>query len=329
MASSFSRLIDQTPGHPAGHPEDARHILAASSLTDEPIRVLKDGDTFVLFDQHGDIRPGRNGEEALYHDGTRYLSRLALELEGARPFFLSCNISDDNDQLSVALTNPDLCRDGRVYLPLGSLHFALKKFLWLGACYQELRVENHGTEHAEATLTLQFAADFADIYEVRGLKRKARGEDLEPEVTDRRVVLRYRGLDGVVRSTRLQFTPPPDQLDASQAQLHVSLLPRQAAIFYLAVGCERESAAHPLLHFDIARLPFKENLESHKALACRIEAANGQFNAWVKRSAADLHMMTTRLPTGPYPYAGVPWSILRSVATGSSQLWNVCGMNRD
>jgi len=311
MASSFPRLIDQTPGqraaHSAVHPEDARHILAASSLTDEPIRVLKEGDTFVLFDQYGDIRPGRNGEEGLYHDGTRYLSRLVLELEGARPFFLSSSIRDDNDQLSVTLTNPDLCRDGRVYLPLGSLHFGLKKFLWLGACYQELRIENHGTEHAEATLSLQFAADFADIYEVRGLKRKARGEDLEPEVSDSRVVLRYRGLDGVLRSTRLQFTPPPEQLNATSAQLRVSLLPRQAAVFYLAVGCEREAAAHPLLHFDNARLAVKENLESHKALACRIEAGNGQFDEWVKRSASDIHMLTTMLPTGPYPYAGVPW----------------------
>ena len=36
-------------------------------------------------------------------------------------------------------------------------------------------------------------------------------------------------------------------------------------------------------------------------------ASNGQFNAWVNRALSDLHMMTTSLPTGPYPYAGVPW----------------------
>ena len=304
MADPLPHLVKQ-PAY--SRPEDAHHILADSSLTDEPIRVLKQGDTFALFDQYGDIRPGKNGEAGLYHDGTRFLSRLALELEGARPFFLSSTIRDDNDQLTVALTNPDLCREGRVYLPLGSLHLGLKKFLWTGVCYQELRIENHGMRSAEVAVALQFAADFADIYEVRGLKRKARGEDLEPEVTDGRVTLRYRGLDGVVRRTLLQFTPRPALLDDTRAQFNVSLLPRQTAVFYLAVGCERGSASQSLLHFDQARSAARANLDAQKERFCRIEAPNGQFNAWVKRAASDLHMMTTMLPTGPYPYAGVPW----------------------
>ena len=310
MADSLADLV----GLPAyKRPEDAHHILADSSLTDEPIRVLKHGDTFALFDQHGDIRPVKNREQGLYHDGTRFLSRLVLELEGARPFFLSSTIRDDNDQLTVALTNPDLCRDGRVYLPLGSLHLGLKKFLWCGVCYQELRIENHGMQPADVELTMQFAADFADIYEVRGLTRKARGEDLKPEVTDGRVTLRYQGLDGIVRRTLLQFTPRPAVLDAARAHFHVSLLPRQAAAFYLAVACDREPASHPtlhfsqLLHFDQARSAARADLDEQKAQSCRIEAPNGQFSAWVNRAASDLHMMTTLLPTGPYPYAGVPW----------------------
>src|SRR6202451_3281369 len=138
MADSLAHLVGQSSPN---RPEDAHHILADSSLTEGPIRVLKHGDTFVLFDQYGDIRPGKNGTEGLYHDGTRFLSRLVLELEGARPFFLSSTIRVDNDQLTVALTNPDLCREGRVYLSLGSLHLRLKKFLWRGVCHQELHVE--------------------------------------------------------------------------------------------------------------------------------------------------------------------------------------------
>ena len=76
MADSLPHLVKQ-PAY--SRPEDAHHILADSSLTDEPIRVLKQGDTFALFDQYGDIRPGKNGEEGLYHDGTRFLSRLIME----------------------------------------------------------------------------------------------------------------------------------------------------------------------------------------------------------------------------------------------------------
>ncbi len=303
MANSVTHLVTTT----TNHSEDARHILADSSLTDKPIRILKHGDTFVVFDQYGDIPAGKTGEEGLYHDGTRFLSLLSLELEGARPLFLSSTIRDDNDQLTVTLTNPDLCREGRVYLPLGSLHIGLKKFLWQGICYQELRIENHGTQPAEVNLTMQFAADFADIYEVRGLKRKARGDDMAPEVNEGRVTLKYWGLDGLVRRTVLQFTPPPASLDAAQAQFHVALMPKREAVFYLAVACEKGVTSQQVLHFDQAAAAIGADLDAQKRQACRIEGSNGQFNAWVRRAASDLHMLTTKLPTGPYPYAGIPW----------------------
>ena len=38
-----------------------------------------------------------------------------------------------------------------------------------------------------------------------------------------------------------------------------------------------------------------------------IRTSNEQFNNWLRRSQADLAMMVTRTPFGPYPYAGVPW----------------------
>src|ERR1700704_2778058 len=110
--------------------QNPNQILAVSSLADERRRVLKHGDTFAVFDHYGDIKPGGMGEEGLYHEGTRYLSCLVLELEGHRPFFLSSTIRDDNDQLAVNLTNPDFLENGEVSLTLGTLHLGLKKFLW-------------------------------------------------------------------------------------------------------------------------------------------------------------------------------------------------------
>src|SRR5262245_51311438 len=177
------------------------HILASSSLADERTRVLKHGDTFAVFDHYGDIKPSGLGEEGLYHDDTRYLSCILLELAESRPFFLGSTVRDENDHLAVALTNPALLRDGRARVPLGTLHLALKKFLWRGSCYQQLWVKNHGLVPVDTSFTLHFAADYVDIFEVCGHQRHARGEDLRPEVVGSRVVLGYRGLDGVARRT--------------------------------------------------------------------------------------------------------------------------------
>src|SRR5271165_5008991 len=118
------------------------HILAASSLADERTRVLKHGDTFAVFDHYGDITPGGLGEQGLYHQGTRYLSCLAMDLDDQPPFFLGSTVRDENDQLSVALTNPDRIRDGHIEVPLGTLHLAVRTLIWESACHWRLRVKN-------------------------------------------------------------------------------------------------------------------------------------------------------------------------------------------
>jgi glycogen debranching enzyme len=40
---------------------------------------------------------------------------------------------------------------------------------------------------------------------------------------------------------------------------------------------------------------------------CQIHTSNEQFNDWLNRSSADLHMLISKTPEGLYPYAGVPW----------------------
>jgi glycogen debranching enzyme len=282
------------------------HIIAAASLADERTRVLKHADTFAVFDHYGDIKHGGLGEEGLYHDGTRHLSCFILDLQGQRPFFLNSVIRDENDQLTVTLTNPDMMCGGD-WAPLGTLHIELRKFLWQGALYQQLHVKNHGLTAIDASIVFHFAADFADIFEVRGMKRIARGADLPSALSCDRVVLAYRGLDGVTRRSVFQFFPKPAELTASSARLALDLEPQQHATFQLVIACEREITAQPWLAFHKARAEADSDLERYNARSCHLHSSNEEVNSWLKRAVSDLHMMTTDLPTGPYPYAGVPW----------------------
>src|SRR3954447_13011683 len=116
---------------------DRHYILATSSRTDDRTRVLKYGETFAVFDRFGDVQPVGLGEQGLYHDGTRFLSRLELRVGGRRPLLLSSTVKKDNDLLTVDLSNPDLMdQAGEVILPRGALHVFRTKFLYREACHE-------------------------------------------------------------------------------------------------------------------------------------------------------------------------------------------------
>src|SRR5262245_13880792 len=175
---------------------DRYYIQATSSRTDDRTRVLKHGDSFAVFDRFGDVQPVGLGEQGPYDEGTRYLSRLELRLGGRRPLLLSSTVKKENDLLTVDLTNPDLVdQQGNVLLPHGQIHVFRTKFLWDGTCYERLRVSNFGLGPVETDLSLSFAADFVDIFEVRGFKRAQHGRRLDDLVEGETVLLGYEGLD--------------------------------------------------------------------------------------------------------------------------------------
>ncbi len=88
-------------------------------------------------------------------------------------------------------------------LARGALHIYRTKILTESTCYDRLTVHNYGERALELDLKFEFAADFADIFEVRGATRRRRGS-IDPEkVEDRAVTLAYTGLDGIGRETRV------------------------------------------------------------------------------------------------------------------------------
>jgi glycogen debranching enzyme len=287
--------------------EDRFYILASSSLADDRRLVLKQGETFGVFDHYGDVKPIGLGEEGVYHDGTRYLSALVLRLGAERPLYLSSTVKEDNALLAVDLTNPDVSADGRVLIPRGTLHFARTRFLWQGVCYERLHVRNYGLDPVTAAFTLHFAADFADIFEVRGTKRPRRGRRLPDQVSESAVALAYEGLDGVTRRARLAFDPPPAALAADEARFAVDLPPGGETFITITLTCAWDGAAPAPMAFDAALGDATRDLAATRARLCHVYTANEQFNDWLHRAAADVGMMSTHTPHGPYPYAGVPW----------------------
>jgi len=117
--------------------------------------------------------------------------------------------------------NPDVYRDG-VFLPRGSVHLFRSKFLWQDVCYDKLRLANFHSYPIKTSISLEFAADYADIFQVRGTKREFTGEMLPPIVEEDRVVLSYRGRDGNCGARGWNF---PRFLSVYRNTLSASLCP--------------------------------------------------------------------------------------------------------
>lgn len=283
------------------------YVLATSAVSGTSKRVLKQGDTFAVFDRYGDVRTFGKTEQGVYHNGTRFISRMELLFEGKRLLLLSSNIQQNDLLFTVDLTNPDIFDGDRRTLASGDLHVARSKFLHEGVCHELLRFTNFGEDEARFTIELRFDADFVDVFEVRGMRRKARGKRFEPRVEGSAIVIGYAGLDGVERETRFDLSPAPTGLDGSGATYSFSLGQREQAQIILRAVCVIKGERTDVLETDSAFARVSAEAKRMERSCCQLETSNELFNTFLKRATADLRMLATRTDDAYYPYAGIPW----------------------
>jgi glycogen debranching enzyme len=268
-------------------------------------RNLKHDDTFAVVDSHGDIGASAGGSDGLFHLDTRYLSRFEFLFDGMELLLLGSNVRDDNSVLTVDLTNPDIYVDKKLVLQRDVLHITRTVFLWRAAAYQRFRIHNHGGENVTFRLSFTFSNDFADIFEVRGIRRERRGL-AKARVTDRNnVVLSYNGLDDKPRISELTFDPPPTELTSSAASYTIDLNPGGRYSLFATVTCDGSGGtrAAPFFRGLISAARASKEVSASTA---SVETSNDLFNRILCRSMADLRMLITQTDQGPYPYAGLP-----------------------
>jgi glycogen debranching enzyme len=287
--------------------KDQYYVRASSALADDRTRVLKYGDTFAVFNRYGDIEAFGPSQFGLFHADSRHLSRFTMRVNQQQALLLSSTIREDNSFLSVDLTNLDSPVHSDDTVPRGTVHIFRLQFLREASCYQQIRLLNYGLQPVRLSLLLQFDADFSDIFEVRGTKRVRKGDRLPDTVEGDAAILGYKGLDGVVRRTRLEFQPRPASLTAREARFQITLEPKEAESIYTTVSCERNPGRKRFEPFPAAFRGLRHDFDRTGIDECRITTTSESFTAWLTRSAADLRMLMEGNPEGPYPYAGVPW----------------------
>ncbi|GIX28153.1 MAG: amylo-alpha-1,6-glucosidase [Burkholderiales bacterium] len=284
------------------------YIPATSSLAERRPRTLKHGDTFAMFDHYGDLVAAEHSPEGIFHQDTRYLSKLAFTIQGRRPLLLSSTVQNNNAVLNVDLTNPDVFEGGVLVLPKDTIHVSRAKFLWESACYEMLVIRNYGDQRLQVHVALDFDADFADLFEVRGFRRGRRGRIMAEVLDPRTVTFSYGALDGLPRRTRLCFDPAPDQLRAERAEFVFDLEPKERRPVFVTVQCLVGERPLPRQEgFFSAMRQARKALVGAAARAAAVETSNSVYNEVLCRSMADITMLVTDTPQGAYPYAGIPW----------------------
>jgi glycogen debranching enzyme len=306
-------------------PAEPNDLLGYADPSDRPEasgvekRVLKAGNLFLVANRLGDIWPPGSRDLGLFLTDTRHLSAWKLHVQGGPPLCLSSQVSADYvaqvDLTVTSLHTGDLL--GKE--PINYVHLRRDQLidgLWI----DRFVLTNFLGRPIEYWIELEWAADFADVFEIRGAHRQQRGRYYTPEVTGDHVTLRYLGLDNRTYSTivRVRGVDHPDdgriaparlaELTGRSARIAFHLEPDEKTEVTFEVSCHvgEPEVRHPRPFAAMAR-------ETHRAYsqwamsATRFSSSDDLLDRALEQGVADLKALQVEHFGGRVVSAGIPW----------------------
>ncbi len=270
--------------------------------------ILKQNDVFAASELDGDIPADNEDGLGLYRSDTRFLSAYELRINGARPILLSSSV----DRAYVAtfqLVNPALGEAGQFgYIPKQTLSIRRTRFVHNGM-HERIGLQNWNAHPVQVELQLNFAADFLDIFEVRGYHRPQEMGRREPVArTADGLRYDYLGLDQLQRRTEICFDPMPDQA-GDAATFHLELAAQERFILLVDILPQLGGEAEPDgFHFDRALESLEHTYGGWNATCTDYGTDNEVLDSeLIWRNREDLRVLCDDRSTGLFPTAGLPW----------------------
>lgn len=281
------------------------HISSDAVNSAEVNIVLNYSNTFAVFDRSGNIHPHGKMVQGIYHEGTRFINTMMLNINGEKPLLLSGSIKEGNSIYSADLTNPML---KKCNIQENAVHIERHQFVREGAFYEEIKILQYEPTSCSFDLTLDFDGDFKDIFEIRGIKRKVEANNVYPVYHDEYFETTYLGLDGIERSFEVHFQSDVNYtLEKNRAVFEVLLIPKKETTIHYCIHFLTGNEKKDTISYPEAKALNKLESNQSKTLFSDIKTSNTQFNHWLYRSEKDFISLLSQTDYGKYPYAGVPW----------------------
>jgi glycogen debranching enzyme len=274
--------------------------------------VVKNGEFFMCSGRDGDVTPDPTTGEGLYAFDTRFLSELCLTIGGLRPIALSSS-AHQGFEAFIDATNANISADDGPNISQMELNLRRSRLVWEGV-HERIEVTNFGPTPTTTELRVSMAADFADIFEVRGvIKRSPVGRNIAPTTGEEGVSFGHVGQDDVRRETSVTFDPLPARVDIEDqravAVWPIALEPRRRATVDLQIACLLDDNRASGVPFSVAVTRSETEAEEWIASSTSIETSNRMFNRLLGATMRDLYALQTPMNGGRITAAGIPWYV--------------------
>ena len=292
---------------------DARDLEGAPLVpaeAREELLALKSGATFVCTRPDGDIRAGRASGEGLYARDTRHLSELRLTVGGLPPVLLSSSMQSGHHAV-INATNPALPSAGGE-VPQETLN--VRRTVLIADClYYRVRVRSFRPERVATTVEVLLGADFADVFEVRGMERRTSGRLLEPTRDGDRLRFGYESEDGERRETLVELSPAPTRVGIDRVRVRVAwdveLAPGEAVTLLATIDPRSGARNGGPAGMEQAVVRLEQAHRDWETACARITTDNELFDRLIDASIRDLHALMMPATRGALPAAGIPWYV--------------------
>ncbi len=269
--------------------------------------VLKHGSHFLVMDESASIPDCNTLGYGYYRNDTRFLSQWEINID-AVPLSLLSSRTDDGYGGSFLYTNPQTHNLEQQKLSI-QREVVLGDLLW-----ERITFENYENHAVQFQFNLVFKADFADMFEVRGLNRDKRGERMVPVSSPdgQSVFLAYKGIDGVLMETHVEFYGlRPLSVEDGNVSFDIQIAPKQTVYFETCVSTIVDSHIWPKqteeVDYQTAKEISDQRFSKWKQDLVLIETDNDLFDLSLSRGWSDIYILRQATPKGFGLAAGVPW----------------------